>query len=134
MVDKFAEQFQNVFNPEQFQNAFKPVNALVAVNAKALEQLAQQQTALFTGLLNDGVAYAESLSGQKDVAGIVESQKAYAEGVQEKVVAAAKDAYTVLNETQEKAGEVLKGAFAQAQEVATATAPKAEKPAAKSAK
>lgn len=117
----------------QFQNSLKPVNALVAVNAKALEQLAQQQTALFTGVLNDGVAYAEGLSAQKDVAGIVEAQKAYAEGLQEKVVAAAKDAYVVLTETQEHAGEVLKGAFAQVKEAAAEAAPKAGK-AAKPAK
>lgn len=114
MFDKIAEQFQN---------SFKPMSELVAVNAKAVEQLAKQQTTLFTGVLNDGVAYAEGLSGQKDIAGIVEAQKVYAEGVQEKVVSAAKDAYAVMAETQEKAGEILKGAFTQAKEVATAVAP-----------
>ena len=127
MFDKIAEQIQNSFKADQFQNSFKPVSELFAVNVKAMEQLAQQQTALFTGVLNDGVAYAEGLSAQKDIAGIVEAQKAYVEGVQEKVVAAAKDTYAVLTETQEKAGEVLKGAFVQAKEAATAAAPKAAK-------
>lgn len=118
MFDKVAEQFQN---------SFKPVSDIVSVNAKAMEKLAQQQTSLFTGVLNDSVAYAEGLSGQKDVAGIVEAQKAYAEGVQEKMVSAAKDAYAVMTETQEKLGEVMKGAFAQANEVAAVATPKPAK-------
>ncbi len=124
MFDKIAEQFQN---------SFQPMGELVAINAKALEQLAKQQTTLFTGVLNDGVAYAEGLSGQKDIAGIVEAQKVYAEGVQEKVVTAAKDAYAVMAETQEKAGEILKGAFTQAKEAATAVTPVAPKAAPKAA-
>ncbi len=125
MFDKVAEQFQN---------SCQPLADLIAVNTNALEQLAQQQTTLVTGVLNDGVAFAEGLSAQKDVTSFVEAQKAYAEGVQEKVTAAAKDAYSVLTETQEKAGEVLKCAFEQAKEVATpAAAPKAAK-AAKAAK
>lgn len=97
---------------EQFQNSFAPVNELVNVNVKAAEQLAQQQAALFTGMLNEGVAHAQSLANQKDVAAVVEAQKAYAENVQEKVVAAAKDAYGVVTNAQEKTGELLKGSFA----------------------
>lgn len=112
---------------EQFQNSFKPVSELVAINAAAMEKLANQQTALFTGVLNDSVAYAEGLANQQDISAVVEAQKSFAEGVQEKVVCAAKDAYEVMAETQEKAGELLKGAYTQAQEVATAVAPKAAK-------
>jgi phasin family protein len=97
---------------EQFQNSFAPVNELVNVNVKAAEQLAQQQAALFTGMLNEGVAHAQNLATQKDVAAVVEAQKTYAENVQEKVVAAAKDAYSVVTDAQEKAGELLKGSFA----------------------
>ena len=81
---------------QQFQNSFAPVNELVNVNVKAAEQLAQQQAALYNGMLNEGVEHA---------------QNPYAENVQEKVVAAAKDAYAVVTDAQEKAGELLKGAF-----------------------
>jgi phasin family protein len=87
---------------QQFEKSFAPVNELVNVNVKVAEQLAQQQAALFTGMLNDGVAHAQKLSAQKDVAAVVEAQKAYAEDVQEKVVTAAKDAYAVVTKAQEK--------------------------------
>lgn len=100
---------------EQIQKSLKPVTDLATVNAKALEQLAQQQNALFSSLLKDGVAFAEGASDQKDVKSLIEAQKNYAEGVQQKVVAAAKDAYEVISSAQEKAGEVLKTAVEDAQ-------------------
>jgi phasin family protein len=106
---------------DRLQQSFKPVSKLIAINAKALEQLAQQQTTLFTSVLNDSVAYAEGLSTQKDIAGLVDVQKVYAEGVKDKVVASAKNAFAVLTETTENTSEVLKSAFAQAKNAASTT-------------
>lgn len=100
---------------EQIQKSLKPVTDLASLNAKILEQIATQQNALFTSLLNDGVSFSEGLSEKKDVNTLVEAQKAYAEGVQEKVVAAAKEAYDVISSAQEQAGEVLKTAVEEAQ-------------------
>ncbi len=116
---------------EQFQKTMKPVSELAAINVKATEQLMQQQTNLFTGMMNDGMSFAQNLSGQKDVAAAMEAQKSFTEGTQEKLVSAAKDAYAVITETQEKASEVLKGAFAEAKETTSAAATKATKAAAK---
>ena len=96
---------------QQFEKSFAPVNELVNVNVKAAEQLAQQQAALFTGMLNEGVAHAQKLSAQKDVSAVVEAQKVYAENFQEKVIAATKEAYNVVTEAQQKSGELLKGSF-----------------------
>jgi phasin family protein len=104
---------------EQIQKSMKPVTELASFNAKALEQLASQQNALFSTLLNDGVSFSQGLSEQKDVNTLVEAQKAYVEGIQEKVVAAAKEAYDVISSAQEKAGEVLKTAVEEAQASAT---------------
>ena len=112
---------------EQFHNSLKPVNALAAANVKTVERLVQLQTTLFTGVLEEGVAYVQGLSAQKDIAGVIEAQKTYAEGVQEKMVLAAKDAYSVIAGAQEEAGEVLKGACDQVTESATATVAKATK-------
>ncbi len=100
---------------EQIQKSLKPVTELASVNAKALEQLAQQQNELFTNLLNGGVAFAEGATEQKDANSLVEAQREYAKGLQETVVAAAKDAYAVISSAQEKSGEVLKTAIADAQ-------------------
>jgi phasin family protein len=118
---------------EQFEKSFAPVNELVNINTKALEQLTQQQAELFTSNLNEGVALAKDLSAQKDLTAVIEAQKAYAESVQEKLTSAAQDAYAVISNAQEQAGEVLKGAFGQAQEAVKAAAPKAA-PKAKAAK
>jgi phasin family protein len=116
---------------EQFENSLKPYSELVNINAKALEKLAQQNADLFTSNLKEGVAYAQELSAKKDMASVIETQKAFAENMQEKLTNAAKEAYSVLTAAQEQTGEVLKGAFAQAQETAKAVAPKAVKAAAK---
>ncbi len=125
--------FENV--AEQFQKSFKPVGEIMTVNAKALEQLAEKQTALFTSLLSDSVTYAEGLGTKTDMNAVMEAQKTYAEGVQEKFVTAAKDSYAVMSETQEKLGELMKDVFTQAGEVAATAAPAAKpaKAAAKSA-
>lgn len=112
MLDKIADQFQN---------SFKPMGELAAINARALEQLAKQHSELFVGVLHDGVAYTESLTGQKDLSGLAEAQKAYATNVQEKLLSAGKCAYSVLTETQEQAGEVMKQGFAEAREATEKT-------------
>ena len=44
------------------------------------------------------------------------------EGVQEKVVNTSKDIYSVMTDTQEKAGEVFKGAFSEVSAVKPASA------------
>jgi len=114
-----------------FEGAVKPMNELVAINAAALEKLAESQTALFTDMLKMGVSYTEGMTAIKDVAGFVEAQKSAAEEVQSKIVTAAKDAYALATSTQEEAGEVLKGAFTEVQAATAKAAPKTTKAAAK---
>ncbi len=111
---------------EQFEKSIKPVNALVANNAKVLEQLAQQQTKLFTEVLNDSVAYTETLAAQKDVTAAFEVQKSFIEGVQVKLVNATKEAQNLFTDAQEKSSVALKAFFAEGQKV-TAAATKAAK-------
>lgn len=106
---------------EQFQRSFQPMSEMAAVNAKAMEILAEQQTSLFTAILNDGVACAKGLNGEYDLTTVMEAQKSYAEGVQQKMADTAKEAYSVLAETQEKLGELMSGAFTTATESATAS-------------
>ncbi len=112
---------------DQLQKSVQPLNELVSINAKAIEALAQQQTNLFNNSLEASVAYSQNLWTQKDVAGAMEQQKAYSEKMQEKLTDAAKDAYAVIADAQEKAGEIFKGAFVQVQEAAAAAAPAAAK-------
>jgi len=100
---------------EQFQNSFRPVTELLALNVKTIETLTEKQTSFFTAALSEGMAFTQSLVAQKDLAGVMQAQKEYSEGLQGKVVAASKDAYALITETQDQVAEVLKGAFTTAQ-------------------
>lgn len=112
---------------EQFEKTMKPVNAMFAANAKVLEQLAQQQTKLFTDVLSDSVAYTETLGTQKDVTGAFEVQKTFIEGVQVKMINATKEAQTLLTDAQEKAGASIKEFWAQEQKATTVSTAKTAK-------
>ena len=102
MLDKFFEQTQA---------AMKPLNELVALNTKVMEEVFEKQKAFFDSMINDSMAYAKELSAQKDFSGVYQTQKSYLEGVQEKLVSASSDAYDFFTTTQEKAGEVIKSAM-----------------------
>jgi len=95
---------------EQAQNSFKPVNDLVALNTKVLEEVSEKQKAFFADLVADGMAFAKEMGSQKDFSGVYQAQKSYLEGLQEKFVAASTEAYELMTNTQEKAGEVIKSA------------------------
>lgn len=117
MLDKFSEQMQQ---------SFKPASELLAVNAKAMEKLAQKQTAFMTSVMSDSVAYTRNLTSQKDLNGFLKVQKTYADDLQEKLTSCARDSYAVMNEAQEQVGELFKDMFSQAQgkaeEIVTKTA------------
>lgn len=94
---------------EKFQNAMKPVTELATLNLTAMQELAEKQNALFSTLMSEGMSFVETASKQKDIMSLAEAQKAYIEGVQEKVTDSAKSSYSLLTETSQKAGEMLKG-------------------------
>ena len=93
---------------EQAQSAIKPLNELMTLNAKMLEQAAEKQSAFFKDMMSDSMSYAKELGAQKDYSGIYQTQKAFVENMQEKWIAASTDAYETFTSNQEKAGEVLK--------------------------
>lgn len=100
---------------EQLQSSMKPVTDLATLNAKAFEQLATQQSSLFSTLMSGGIAFAQNSAEQKDVSAMLEAQKSYAQDVQETVLKAAKESYALISETQEKSGELIKKAMEEAQ-------------------
>ncbi len=112
MFDNISEQFQFGKFSEQLSSAQKPVGELVAINAKALERLTQQQADLLSGLLDQGVTYVEGVGAVDGISSVVELQKAYVEGLREQLAGSAKNVYAIFAETQEKTGEVFKEAFA----------------------
>ena len=109
----------------QIQKSLKPVTDLTTINVKTLETLAEKQKELFTSLFNTSQAFAEGAKTNTDVTNIIEAQKAYAQTLQDTIVAAAQDAFGVISEAQEKSGEILKEAVSDMQaQVAAATTPK----------
>ena len=89
-------------------NTLKPLSDMVSINAKVLETVAQKQTTLYTDLLQDSVQYVKGLSEQSDLAGVVDTNKSFAEKTQEKLILAAKDMYAIVTDSQQEAGSLMK--------------------------
>ncbi len=87
----------------------KPLNSLVELNTKTVEQLISQQTALITSILDDSIAQTKALSSQTDFTAAVESQKSFNEALQAKVSNSAKEAYDVVSKTSEEVTTLVKG-------------------------
>lgn len=115
---------------EQFQTSLKPVTALIEINIKAVEALAEQQASFFTSAMNDGLAYTQDISTQTDLASLLKIQKEYSEDFSDKLLTATKDMVAVMVSSQDKKNAILKDAFTKAQEMAT-TMTAAPKPAPK---
>lgn len=95
---------------EQSQKAFKPANELMTLTTKAFEEAAEKQKTFFNDMVNDNLAFVKELSTQKDFSGVYQTQKTYLQSVQDKMVAASTEAYELMSNNQEKAGEVIKSA------------------------
>lgn len=110
----------------KLQKSFKPAAELAAVNVKAMEQLAKSQADLLNVVINSNVEFIKELSTKKDIAGVLEIQKAYSDDLQEKLTAAAKQSFALLTDTQEQANSLMKGALTDAKDTTFAAANKAK--------
>lgn len=108
LTEQFTTAMKSFSNTEQVETAMKPLNSLVELNTKTVEQLISQQTALITAILNDSVAQTKALAEQKDFTAAVESQKVFAEALQAKVSDSAKEAYAVVTKTSEEVTTLVK--------------------------
>ncbi len=116
---------------ETVEESVKPITDILKISVSATEKLAKQQTEFFTSALNNNLAFTQSLLGQKEITGMLNVQKEFSEELQEKMVAATKEAYATVTEAQTKASEIMKGSFAKvekaANEVVAKVAPKKAK-------
>ena len=108
LTEQFTTAMKSFSNTEQVETAMKPLNSLVELNTKTVEQLISQQTALITSILNDSIAQTKALAEQKDFTAAVESQKVFAETLQAKVSDSAKEAYAVVTKTSEEVTSLVK--------------------------
>lgn len=114
LTEQFTTAIKSFNDADQFTSALKPFNSLVEINTKTVEQLINQQTALITTILNDSVAQTKALSEQTDLATAIESQKVFAEGIQAKFSASAKEAYDVVTKTSEEVISLVKDSMPEA--------------------
>ena len=113
---------------EQLKKSSKPINSLMAMNAKAMEDLSQNQTELFTGLLTDSVKFIESVTVQTEVKGVVAAGSEYAESMRDRFAMASKGAYSALSHMQAELKDVMKTSLdegVEAAKTAVVEAPKA---------
>ena len=110
LTNQFTTAMKSFSDTAQVENAMKPLNSLVELNTKTVEQLISQQTALITSILNDSVAQTKALSSQTDFTAAVESQKSFNETLQTKVSASAKEAFDVVSKTSEEVTSLVKDA------------------------
>ena len=122
---------------EQLKKSSKPVNSWMAVNAKMLEDLSQNQTELFTGLLSDSVKYLETVSVQTEAKGVFAANSEFAEAMRDRLAVASKGAYSTLSHLQSDMKDVVKSSIEDsaeaAKEVTKEVTKAVEKPAAKAA-
>lgn len=103
---------------EQLKKSMQPITEITNINVKALETLASSQQDLFKTLLEAGTAFSKNPGGQQDM----EGAKAYAQNLQETIVAAAKNAFGVISAAQEQSSAILQNAVTEVQAQATAAA------------
>ena len=108
LTEQYTKAMKSFSNTAQVETAMKPLNSLVELNTKTVEQLISQQTALITSILNDSIAQTKALSAQTDFTAAVESQKSYNEALQAKVTNSAKEAYDVFTKTSEEVTNIVK--------------------------
>ena len=108
LTNQFTTAMKSFSNTEQVATAMKPLNSLVELNTKTVEQLISQQTALITSILNDSIAQTKALSSQTDFTAAVESQKSFNEALQAKVSNSAKEAFDVVSKTSEEVTTLVK--------------------------
>lgn len=119
---------------EQLKQSSKPVNSWMAVNAKLMEDLSQNQTELFTGLLSDSVKYIETVSVQTEAKGVFAANSELAEAMRDRFAVASKGAYSTFSHVQAELKDVVKSSIedttAVAKEVAKEATQASPKPAA----
>ena len=88
----------------------KPMTDL-SVNKTTVEVLAGQHTALVKELVDGAMEQAKALSTEKDMVAVVESQKCYLQGLQARLIDAAKVSQETLVKSRDEATNIVKGAI-----------------------
>ncbi|MGQ8366012.1 TIGR01841 family phasin [Glaciecola sp. 1036] len=99
---------------EQFKKSTKPASSLLEMNAKAMTDIAGQQTLFFKGLMDDSKKLVETVTTQSELKGVIAAHSVYAESIRERMSSASKSTYGTLNEVREQMTELVKGSIEEA--------------------
>lgn len=111
MIEDMQESMKQAFDVKSYEIVMKPMTDLFEVNKSTVETLAEQQTVLAKELVKGAMEQAKALSAEKDMATVVESQKSYLQGLQTRLIDAAKASQETLVKSRDEATNIVKGAI-----------------------
>ena len=111
MIEDMQANMKQAFDMKSYETAMKPMTDLFEINKATVEALAERQTALVKELAEGAMEQAKALSAEKDLAAVVESQKSYLQGLQARLIDAAKASQETLVKSRDEATNVVKGAI-----------------------
>lgn len=111
MIEDMQANMKQAFDMKSYETAMKPMTDLFEINKATVEALAEQQTALVKELAEGAMEQAKALSAEKDLAAVAESQKSYLQGLQARLIDAAKASQETLVKSRDEATNVVKGAI-----------------------
>lgn len=93
---------------EQMKKSAQPASSLFEMNKKALELVVQQNTAFFSGLMNDSVKLVKTISAETELNSVLAAQSVYAESLRERLTSASRTTYTELNSIRAEMTDIVK--------------------------
>ena len=107
MIEDMQANIRKAFDVKSYEDAVKPIADLFEVNKATVETLTEQQTGLFKHLIEGAIEQAKALTAEKDLAAVVESQKAYLQSLQEQLIDAAKASQETLVKSRDEASSIV---------------------------
>ena len=111
MIEDMQANMKQAFDLKSYEVVMKPMTDLLEVNKSTVEALAGQHTALAKELVEGAMEQAKALSTEKDMVAAVESQKSYLQGLQARLIDAAKVSQETLVKSRDEATNIVKGAI-----------------------
>lgn len=107
MIEDMQANIRKAFDVKSYEDAVKPMADLFEVNKATVETLTEQQTGLFKQFIEGAIEQAKALTAEKDLAAVVESQKAYLQSLQEQLIDAAKASQETLVKSRDEASSIV---------------------------
>ena len=108
MIEDMQTNMKKAFDVKSYEAVMKPMADLFEVNKVTVETLTEQHTGLFKDLIEGATEQAKALTVEKELAAVVESQKAYLQSLQGQLIDAAKASQETLIKSRDEASIIVK--------------------------